>query len=77
MHSLHKIRRFTICRTPVVNEPFGMHECIPCETSRQISIRCGMERPHGGWGLWHIDGIVFDIILPRKAGSAILCPELS
>ena len=39
MHSLRKIRRFTICRTPVVNEPFGMHECIPYETSLQIPIR--------------------------------------
>ena len=33
MHSLRKNHRFTIRRTLVVNEPFGMHECIPYETT--------------------------------------------
>ena len=29
MRTLHKNHRFTIRRTLVVNEPFGMHKCIP------------------------------------------------
>ena len=38
MRSLRKNHRFTIRRSLVVNEPFGMHECIPYEASRQTPI---------------------------------------